>query len=259
MKLTFLGTGTSFGVPQLGCACAVCHSTDPRDRRTRVGATVETDEGRTILIDTPPELRIQLLGAGISNADAELFTHDHADHTHGIDDVRAITARRNMHMPMYGSAATMRTIARKFDYIFDDEMKPLPGTLKPQGRAVLMAPWETASVAGVDVTAVPVPHGPVATVYAYRIGRLAYVTDAKTVPDAALAVLRGADVLVVNALFRRPHPSHLSLEEAVAVSAAVGAPRTYLTHLTHDNFHAELAAELPRGIEPAFDGLVVSL
>ena len=259
MKLTFLGTGTSFGVPQLGCGCAVCQSSDPRDRRTRVGAVVATDDGRTILIDTPPELRTQLLGAGISDVDAVLFTHDHADHTHGIDDIRAISARRQEHMPMFGSAATMRALARKFDYIFDDEMKALPGTLKPQGRAVIMAPWETASVAGVDVTAVPVPHGPVATVYAYRIGRLAYVTDAKTVPDAALAVLRGADVLVVNALFRRPHPSHLSLEEAIAVSASVGASRTYLTHLTHDNFHATLAAELPAGIEPAFDGLVVSL
>lgn len=259
MKLRFLGTGTSFGVPQLGCGCAVCHSNDPRDRRTRVGAAVETDEGRTFLIDTPPELRIQLLGAGISDVDAVLYTHDHADHTHGIDDIRAITARRGDHMPMYGSAATMRAIARKFDYIFDDNVKPLPGTLKPQGRAVVVAPWETVVVAGVEVTAVPVPHGPVTTVFAYRIGRLAYVTDAKTVPEDALAVLRGAEVLVVNALFRHPHPSHLSVSEAMAVSASVGAERTYLTHLTHDNFHAGLAAELPAGMEPAFDGLVVSV
>jgi phosphoribosyl 1,2-cyclic phosphate phosphodiesterase len=122
---------------------------------------------------------------------------------------------------------------------------------------VLMAPWETVSVAGVDVTAVPVPHGPVATVYAYRIGPLAYVTDAKTVSDEALAALRGAKVLVVNALFRRPHPSHLSLAEAIAVAREVGAERTYLTHLTHDNFHAGLAAELPPGVAPAHDGLVV--
>ena len=259
MKLTFLGTGTSFGVPQLGCGCAVCHSTDPRDRRTRVGAAVETDAGKTILIDTPPELRLQLLSAGIADVEAVLYTHDHADHTHGIDDLRAITARRQEHMPMYGSAATMAAIARKFDYIFDDAIKPLPGTLKPQGRAVVLAPWETVTVAGVEVRAVPVPHGPITTVFAYRIGPLAYVTDAKTVPPDALAALRGADVLVVNALFRRPHPSHLSLGEAVAISEAVGARRTYLTHLTHDNFHAALAAELPPGIEPAFDGLVVSL
>jgi phosphoribosyl 1,2-cyclic phosphate phosphodiesterase len=259
VKLTFLGTGTSFGVPQLGCGCAVCHSSDPRDRRTRVGAAVETDAGKTILIDTPPELRIQLLGTGIADVDAVLYTHDHADHTHGIDDLRAITARRQEHMPMYGSAATMRAIARKFDYIFDDDMKPLPGTTKPQGRAVVLAPWETATVAGVDVTAVPVPHGPVSTVFAYRIGPLAYVTDAKVVPVEALERLRGARVLVINALFRHPHPSHLSVSEAIDVAREVGAERTYLTHLTHDNFHASLEAELPSGIAPAFDGLVVRL
>ncbi len=258
MKLTFLGTGTSFGVPQLGCGCAVCRSIDPRDRRTRVGAAVESDDGKVILIDTPPELRLQLLGAGIDDVDAVLYTHDHADHTHGIDDLRAITARRQEHMPMYGAAHTMQVIARKFDYIFDDTIRPLPGTMKPQGRSVVMAPWETAHIAGMDVTAVPVPHG-FATVFAYRIGPLAYVTDAKTVPEESLAALRGARVLVVNALFRRPHPSHLSLSEAIEVAREVGAERTYLTHLTHDNFHAALMAELPPGIEPAYDGLTVPL
>jgi len=258
VKLTFLGTGTSFGVPQLGCGCAVCRSSDPRDRRTRVGAAVETGAGRVILLDTPPELRLQLLAAGIDDVDAVLYTHDHADHTHGIDDLRAITARRNEHMPMYGSAQTMQSIAKKFDYIFDDAIRPLPGSLKPQGRAVLMAPWETVHVAGMDVTAIPVPHGPV-TVFAYRMGPLAYVTDAKAIPGEALAALRGAEVLVVNALFRRPHRSHLSLPEAIEVARAVGAERTYLTHLTHDNLHASLAAELPPGIAPAFDGLVVRI
>jgi len=258
VKLTFLGTGTSFGVPQLGCGCAVCRSSDPRDRRTRVGAAVETGAGRVILLDTPPELRLQLLAAGIDDVDAVLYTHDHADHTHGIDDLRAITARRNEHMPMYGSAQTMQSIAKKFDYIFDDAIRPLPGSLKPQGRAVLMAPWETVHIAGMDVTAIPVPHGPV-TVFAYRMGPLAYVTDAKAIPGEALAALRGAEVLVVNALFRSPHPSHLSLPEAIEVARAVGAERTYLTHLTHDNLHASLAAELPPGIAPAFDGLVVRI
>ena len=258
MKLTFLGSGTSFGVPQLGCGCAVCRSSDPRDRRTRVGAAVETDDGKVVLIDTPPELRLQLLGAGIGDVDAVLYTHDHADHTHGIDDLRAITARRQEHMPMYGAAHTMQAIARKFAYIFDDAIKALPGTLKPQGRSVVVAPWETVRVAGLDVTAVPVPHG-LTTVFAYRIGPLAYVTDAKTVPDEALAVLRGARVLVVNALFRHPHPSHLSLDEACAVAVAVGAERTYLTHLTHESFHAALELELPSRVMPAFDGLVVAV
>ena len=259
MKLTFLGTGTSFGVPQLGCGCAVCHSRDPRDRRTRVGAVVETDSGEVILIDTPPELRLQLVQADINRVDAVLFTHDHADHTHGIDDLRAITARSNIHLPMYGSAQTLHSIEQKFNYIFDDRIKPLPGTSKPQGRSVVLAPNETVHIGGVDVTAVPVPHGPVATVFAYRIGPLAYVTDAKSVPDEAITQLRGARVLVLNALFRHPHPSHLSVPEALAVAARIGAPRTYLTHLTHDNFHADLEAELPAGVSPAFDGLSITV
>ena len=258
MRLTFLGTGTSFGVPQLGCDCAVCRSRDPRDQRTRVGAAVETDSGAVLLIDTPPELRLQLVRAQIDRVDAVLYTHGHADHTHGIDDLRAITARRDLHLPMYGAADTLGILEAKFSYIFDDTIKPLPGTSKPQGRAIRVAAGDTVRVADVDVTAVPVPHGTV-TVFAYRIGPLAYVTDAKTVPDDALALLRGARVLVVNALFRRPHPTHLSLPEALRVATEIGAERTYLTHLTHENFHADLEAELPAGVAPAFDGLTITI
>ncbi|HET9684941.1 MAG TPA: MBL fold metallo-hydrolase [Gemmatimonadaceae bacterium] len=258
MKLTFLGTGTSFGVPQLGCTCAVCRSGDPRDTRTRVGAAVETDDGAVLLIDTPPELRLQLLRSGITRVDAVLFTHGHADHTHGIDDLRAITARNGMHLPVYGARDTLQGLASKFAYIFDDEIKAAPGTSKPQARAIELVAGRATRVADVDVIAVPVPHGPV-TVFAYRIGALAYVTDAKSVPPDSIALLKGARVLVVNALFRRPHPSHLSLGEALHVAEAVGAERTYLTHLTHDNFHAALAAELPAGVEPAYDGLTITV
>ncbi len=258
MKLTFLGTGTSFGVPQLGCECAVCRSPDPRDQRTRVGAAIETDAGTVLLIDTPPELRLQLVRARLAHVDAVLYTHGHADHTHGIDDLRAITARRNSHLPMYGAEDTLRELTRKFVYVFDDNIRPSPGTTKPQGRAIMLAANETVRIADVDVTAVPVPHGPV-TVFAYRIGPLAYVTDAKAVPEAAVHLLRGARVLVINALFRTPHSSHLSLPEALGAAAAIGAERTYLTHLTHDNFHAELEAELPAGVAPAFDGLSITV
>ena len=258
MKLTFLGTGTSFGVPQLGCACAVCTSTDRRDNRTRVGAAVETDAGAMILIDTPPEIRIQLLKAGITHVDAVLYTHGHADHTHGIDDLRAFTVLQQQHLPVYGAHDTLSALARKFDYIFDDSIKALPGTYKPQARAIELEPGRATRIAGVDVTAVPVPHGPV-TVFAYRIGALAYVTDAKRVPPDAVALLRGARVLVLNALFEDPHPSHLSISEAVAVAKQIGAERTYLTHLTHERSHAALAAELPRGVEPAYDGLQITI
>lgn len=258
MRLTFLGTGTSFGVPQIGCGCAVCRSTDPRDKRTRSAAFVETDGGTRILIDTPPELRLQLIAAGIDRIDAVLYTHEHADHTHGIDDLRAVSVRRGAALPIYGPADALEHIAQRFPYIFDDRMRPLPGTSKPEGHAHPLREGETVRIGDVDVTPVSVPHGPV-TVFAYRIGPLAYVTDAKRIPRAALEVLRGAKVLVINALFRTEHPTHLSIPEAVAAAREIGAERTYLTHLTHDNRHADLEAELPAGVMPAFDGLTIRI
>jgi phosphoribosyl 1,2-cyclic phosphate phosphodiesterase len=258
VKLTFLGTGTSFGVPMIGCHCAVCRSPDPRDRRTRVGAVVETDRGTRLLIDTPPELRVQLIANGIDRVDAVLFTHDHADHTHGLDDLRAISVRRDGALPMFGSAETLASLMRKFPYVFDDRIKPAPGTTKPEGHARVLSAYETIRIGDASVTPVPVPHGDM-TVYGYRIGNLAYVTDAKSIPEAALDALKGATVLVVNALFRTEHPTHLSVPEAIDVARAVGAERTYLTHLTHDNFHADLEAEMPRGVTPAFDGLTVRI
>jgi phosphoribosyl 1,2-cyclic phosphate phosphodiesterase len=258
VKLTFLGTGTSFGVPQIGCNCAVCRSPDPRDTRTRVGALVESDGGTRLLIDTPPELRLQLIANGVDRVDAVLFTHEHADHTHGVDDIRVISNRRATPLPMYGPVETLRTLEGKFPYIFTDAMRVLPGTTKPEGQAVALTPGVTVRIGDVDVTPVVVPHGFV-TVFAYRIGNLAYVTDAKVVPPEAVAVLRGAKVLVINALFRTEHPSHLSIPEAMQVAREIGAERTYLTHLTHDNFHADLEAELPRDVQPAFDGLTVRI
>jgi phosphoribosyl 1,2-cyclic phosphate phosphodiesterase len=258
VKLTFLGTGTSFGVPKVGCYCDVCRSPDPRDKRNRVGAVVESNRGTRLLIDTPPELRLQLIAAGIDRVDAVAFTHEHADHTHGIDDLRAITVNREAPLPIYGSKQTLDDLAKKFRYIFDDAMRPLPGTSKPEGKAHVITSGAPFTVADLDVTPVGVPHGNV-TVFAYRIGPLAYVTDAKSIPSDAIALLRGASVLVINALFRTEHPTHLSIPEAVEAARAIGAERTYLTHLTHDNFHADLEAELPRGIAPAFDGLTVRI
>jgi phosphoribosyl 1,2-cyclic phosphate phosphodiesterase len=236
----------------------VCTSIDPRDKRTRVGALVETDGGTRILIDTPPELRLQLISAAVDRVDAVLFTHDHADHVHGIDDIRALSVHGDLPIDMYGPPDTMARLAQRFAYIFDDSIRPLPGTSKPEGRAHPLRPGESIRIGDVDVLPVEVPHGPV-TVYGYRIGRLGYITDAKELPEQALKMFRGVTVLVINALFRTPHPTHLSVSEAVSAAERVGAKATYLTHLTHRTAHADLERELPAGIVPAYDGLVVSV
>ncbi len=257
MRLVVLGSGTSFGVPQIGCDCAVCRSTDPRDRRTRVAAIVEGDDGQRILIDTPPELRLQLLAAGVSDLDAVLFTHDHADHVHGIDDLRAVSARGNR-LPVYGPPEMLERLRTRFSYIFDDAIVPPHGTTKPELATVPLEPGQETSVAGLPVLPLEFDHGTM-RVYGYRIGALGYVTDVKSVTPEAMERLQGLRVLVLNALLERPHPTHLSIPEAVEVAQAIGAERTLLTHLTHRLSHRELAAKLPTGIEPACDGISIAL
>ncbi|MDQ8147605.1 MAG: MBL fold metallo-hydrolase [Gemmatimonadota bacterium] len=257
MRLTFLGTGTSFGVPQVGCDCAVCTSSDPRDRRTRVGAVVEV-AGMRLLLDTPPELRLQLLAAGIHDVDAVAYTHEHADHTHGIDDLRAISVRRSGGLPIFGAPETLAALATRFPYIFDDAIRPLPGTSKPEGVARPLTAGVVTRIGALELLPFDVPHG-TQRVLGFRIGPLGYVTDAKALPEAAFAALAGVRVLVLNALFRTTHPTHLSIDEAVAAAQRIGAGQTYLTHLTHRTGHAELAASLPAGITPAHDGLTVEI
>jgi len=219
---------------------------------------VETDGGTRILIDTPPELRLQLINAGVGNVDAILFTHDHADHVNGIDDIRALSDRSNVPIEMYGPPDSMARLVNRFAYIFDDSIKALPGTSKPEGRAHPVPPGKSFRIGDVDVMPVSVPHGPI-SVYGYRIANLGYITDAKELPDDAVRAFKGVDVLVLNALFRTPHPTHLSVSEAVSAAQKVGARQTWLTHLTHRTSHAGLEAELPRGIAPAFDGLTVQV
>jgi phosphoribosyl 1,2-cyclic phosphate phosphodiesterase len=257
VRLIFLGTGTSFGVPQIACRCATCTSSDPRDRRTRSGALLET-RGKRLLIDTPPELRLQLVAAGIDRVDAVLFTHAHADHVHGIDDLRALSVRQGQMLPAYGSAATMAELAAKFSYIFDPSFMVNPATSKPELAAHVLEPGSAASVAGVSVLPLALPHGG-HHVFGYRVGPVAYLTDVKEIPDGVMGELRDLEVLVLNALLSRPHPLHLSIPEAIEAAQRVGARRTFFTHLTHDTTHAALAARLPPGIAPAYDGLVIDV
>ncbi len=257
MRLTFLGTGTSFGIPQVGCPCTVCHSSDPRDRRTRSGAVVEAD-GSTILIDTPPELRLQLVSAGISRVDAVLYTHEHADHTNGIDDLRIFSVKARRALPIYGPAETIATLRSTFRYIFDDEMRAFEGTSKPQLETCALEPDQLTRVAGIPVLPLAFRHGHL-RVFGYRFGDLAYLTDVKSVGPEEMQRLQDLKVLVLNALWWRPHPTHMSIEEAIHTAQVLGAERTYLTHLTHETGHAELAARLPAGVMPAYDGLVIEV
>jgi len=257
VRLTFLGTGTSFGVPQVGCRCRTCTSTDPRDRRTRASAIVEAGEHR-LLIDTATELRLQLVAAGVQRVDAVLYTHAHADHVHGIDDLRALSVGlRGAGLPVHGPAVALEEIRQRFGYIFDGR-PARPGTSKPELRLMPLEPGVETTIAGITVLPLELPHGD-QSVFGYRFGSLAYITDTKTVPPDARERLGGLDVLVLNALLPRPHPLHLSIAEAVTVAQQLGARRTLLTHLTHESSHAELAATLPDGIEPAYDGLVVEV
>lgn len=257
MRLTLLGTGTSFGVPQIGCDCAVCHSSDPKDIRTRTAALIETGTA-TLLIDTPPELRIQILRTGIKRVDAVLYTHEHADHVAGIDDLRIFSNERRAPVPVFTSAPMAVHLREGYRYIFDAGQELYAGTSKPRLELHELIPGTSRDVAGVAVLPLAFPHGH-GTVLGFRIGPLAYLTDVKQVPDAAGERLRGIEVLVLNALWWRPHPTHLSIPEAIETARAIGARRTILTHLTHETGHAELAARLPPGVEPGYDGQTLEI
>jgi phosphoribosyl 1,2-cyclic phosphate phosphodiesterase len=257
VRLTFLGTGTSFGIPQVGCECAVCRSADPRDRRSRCGAVVEAG-GTTLLIDTPPELRLQLLAAGVRWVDAVLYTHEHADHLNGIDDLRIFSMQGRRALPCYGPPETLERLRLGFRYIFDDEVPVLEGTSKPHLELHPLQAGVPVEIAGVQVLPLAFEHG-FLRVFGYRMGSLAYITDVKSVPPAAFPLLGGLKVLVLNALWWRPHPTHLSIGEAVETARLIGADRTFLTHITHETGHAELESRLPPGVAPAYDGLTIEV
>lgn len=258
MRLRFLGTGTSFGIPVVGCGCAVCRSDDPRNRRSRHGLALE-DGGRVLLVDTPPELRLQLLEAGIDRVDAVFITHLHADHIHGIDDLRVFSLRAKSPVPVLVAREHADELRARFAYIFDESIQPDPATAAPEIELRTFEAGDDLDVAGFRLRTLAFPHGRVRS-FGFRAGRLGVIVDGKEIPQPAREVLDGVNVLVINALWwGDPHPSHFNVEEALAAARSVGAQSTYLTHLTHRLDYNELLASLPDTVVPAFDGLVVDI
>ena len=249
--LTFLGTGTSNGVPMIGCRCPVCTSDDPRDRRSRTSALVHHG-GLTLLIDTATELRTQALALGLDHIDAVLFTHAHADHTGGFDDLRRFNELAQRHLPIYAGPETAALLRHKFAYAFEDVF-PFYGGKPDLTLHEVDGPF---GIAGAEIVPIPVWHGKT-PVLGYRLGDLAYVTDAKDVPASSRGLLTGVDVLVLNALRERPHPTHLSLPEAVEIVEEIGPREAYIVHVSHELGHRAAIDLLPAGIQPAHDGLMI--
>lgn len=251
MKLIVLGSGTSTGVPMVGCGCRVCTSVDPRDKRTRASVVIECAD-RYILIDTATDLRKQLLRENIPRIDAVLFTHPHADHVHGIDDLRGFHFIHKRIIPCYGDGETIDSISRNFSYIFKG--------LESAGYAplleshILSGPF---SLFGQRIVPIPIMHGTMPAT-GYRFGNAAYLTDLSSIPDASMALLEGLDILLIDALRYTPHPNHLNIEGAMRVVKLLGPARTILTHLTHEVSYAD-GRGLPDGVEFAYDGMVVDL
>jgi len=254
VRVRFLGTGTSHGVPMIGCDCAVCRSTDPRDARTRPSITIDLDSGFRILVDTTPDLRLQALRHDVRRVDAILFTHPHADHLMGLDEVRRYNMLSRTPMPVFGDARTLREVRRTFAYIFESGAPKGGGV--PDLRLFPIA--GAFCLGGAEVVPVPVQHGHW-QILGFRVGGFAYLTDCNGIPDASLALLGGLDCLVLDALRRRPHPTHFTLDEAVGMARRIGASRTLFTHIAHDLGHAETCAGLPAGMALAHDGLTIEI
>ena len=251
MRLTFLGTGTSHGIPMIGCECAVCRSADPRNQRLRPSVLVEKDR-HAVLIDATPDFRTQALRAGLRQVDAVLVTHSHADHVLGLDDLRVFTGKDGRKMPLYGSASSLADIQRVFPYACTD--KPAwPGL--PSFEFHPVEPDTEFQVAGLTCRALPLPHGRM-TVYGFVLDRaVAYLTDCNAVPPETVGFLNQIPLLVLDALRQRPHPTHLTIADALAVIASISPQQALLTHLCHEIDHATVEAQLPPGVRLAHDQL----
>lgn len=253
MKVTFLGTGTSQGVPVIGCDCQVCRSLDYRDKRLRTSIHIETD-GQSLVIDTGPDFRQQMLRENIGRLDAVILTHAHRDHTAGLDDVRAYNFLQHQAMPVYGTTETLQQVKEDFAYIFNPD--GYPGLPKLDLRTISEGDF---TINNTTITPLPVLHLKL-PVFGFRLGNFSYITDANLIPEPTYAKLRDTKILVINALQKEEHVSHFNLKGAIEVVKKVNPEKAYFTHISHKmGLHAEVSKELPENIALAMDGLQVSL
>ena len=254
MKVTFLGTGTSQGIPVIACDCEVCTSPNKHDKRLRVSVLIE-EQGKSLVVDAGPDFRYQMLRAGVRHLDALLFTHEHKDHVAGLDDIRAFNFKQQSEINVYADLRVQQALKQEFHYIFSEAKYPgIPRLELHEIRAD-----QLFSVAGIDIIPISVMHYKL-PVFGFRIGDFTYVTDAKTIDAANIAKMRGSKIVVINALQKESHISHLTFEEAVNLAGDIGAEQTYLTHISHRlGTHEEVSKELPLGIQLAYDGLVLEL
>jgi phosphoribosyl 1,2-cyclic phosphate phosphodiesterase len=251
MKIIILGSGTSTGVPMVGCGCPVCTSDDPRNRRTRASIVLEWD-GRYVLIDTSTDLRKQILREKIPCIDAVLFTHSHADHIHGIDDLRGFHFIHKRIIPCFGDSENIATISGNFSYIFKG--------LETAGYSPLMEAHNVTApftLFGQEITPIPLLHGTMSAT-GYRFGNAAYLTDLSGIPESSMGKLHGLDILIIDALRYTPHPNHLNIEGALRVVEQLTPRRAIFTHLTHEVSYSD-GMKLPEGVEFAYDGLAIEL
>ena len=252
MRLTFLGTGTSKGVPEIGCTCPTCLSNDPRDKRLRVSALIETDKAR-ILIDCGPDFRTQMLSVPFDRLDGVLLTHEHYDHTGGIDDLRPFAIFGDI--DVYADELTHRHLRERLPYFFREVL--YPGV--PRLLFHTVEPLVPFIINDVEVTPLQVMHGKL-PILGYRIGDLGFVTDMTDAPEETISKLKGVDTLVIGALRQRPHATHQTIDEAICVARQVGAREVYLIHMNHEaGLHAETDATLPEGVHLAYDGLTIEM
>ena len=253
-RVTVLGSGTSHGVPMIGCSCAVCTSADPHDRRTRPSIYVDVDNGPKLLVDTSTDLRTQALVHGITRVDAILFTHSHADHVMGLDDSRRFSQMKKGSIPCYADAATITSLKKTFYYAFDPETDK-GGGLPQIDLHEIDGPF---AIDGVRIQPIPLMHGS-RPILGFRFGDFAYLTDTNHVPDAAWPLLSGVKTVILDALRHRPHPTHFTVAEALAALERLHPKQSYLTHICHDLPHVATNQSLPKGVELAYDGLTFDI